>query len=174
MDGWLASESDLLSDSGVVPTAASNLRLYQSALAATIRALQAAGKQVILVQDTPSFAVDPLLLVRAAHIPVRRALALALNPSSTANPATLIDPGSLPREETPPIAASLALLQQSSGERSVELFDPQPALCPTPTQCNYRDADTLLFIDSTHLSAAGAARALAAFPLPAENAAARP
>src|ERR1019366_8723408 len=62
------------------PSAESNRQLFQSALAATVLALQTAGKQVILVQDAPSFPVEPLLRVRTAHIPARRALALALIP----------------------------------------------------------------------------------------------
>ncbi len=157
-----------------IPTPEANLSLYQSALAATVQALQSAGKKVILFEDTPSFAVDPLLLVRTAQIPARRALALALNPASTAAKSSLIDPGSLPPEETPSIAASQNVVQQASLQLSAQLFNPKPALCPTPTQCAYRDADSLLFIDSTHLSAAGANRALADFPLPAAMLASHP
>jgi peptidoglycan/LPS O-acetylase OafA/YrhL len=149
-----------------VPTAESNLCLYRSALAATVHALQAAGKDVILVDDSPSFAVDPLLLVSTARIPARRALALALNPANKTAPSALIDPGYSAPESSPAIAASIDLLNQASQQLSVQLFDPKPALCPTPAQCAYRDGETLLFIDSTHLSAAGATRALASLPLP--------
>ena len=194
MDGWLApdpsfqlnSDSTLASASDVgptatsrlalttffnpsrlVPTAAANLRLYQSALAATVHALEAAGKQVILVQDMPSFALDPPVLVRTAHIPARRALAFALAPSGHINTRALIDPGYLPPESSPDITASQNMIKQASEQLAVQLFDPKPALCPTPTLCAYRDGDELLFNDSTHVSAAGATRALAAFPLPA-------
>jgi hypothetical protein len=164
MDGWLTP--DPASESASVPTADDDLSLYQNALAATVRSLQSTGKQVILIQDTPSFAVDPLLVVRTARIPARRALALALNPT------TLIDPGSAPPESSPAITASNVLLQKESQPLSAQLFDPKPALCPSPEQCAYRDRYTLLFMDSTHLSAAGATRALTAFPLPATPAAA--
>ena len=146
-----------------VPTPEADLRLYQNALATTVRTLQSAGKQVILVDDAPSFALNPILLVRAAHIPARNALARTLtHPAGTIQ----IDPGfSLP-ESSPAIAAAQDLLRQLSRQLPVQLFDPKPFLCPTPTHCNYRDGETLLFIDSTHLSNAGATRALASFPLP--------
>ena len=168
-----------------IPTAEANLHLYQNALAATVRALQSAGKQVILVQDTPSFAVDPLLLVRTARIPSRRALDRLLNPARNttlnwlavsnhlSNPASVtsfntpIDPGFSEPESSPTITASQALLEEVSQQLFAPIFDPKPAFCPTPAQCDYRDGETLLFIDSTHISAAGATRALTAFPLPA-------
>jgi peptidoglycan/LPS O-acetylase OafA/YrhL len=159
--------SSLLDSSSLVPTAEANLRLYRSALDATVHALQATGKQVILVQDMPSFPVDPPVLVRTANIPARRALAFALAPSGHINTRELIDPGFLPPESSPAISASVDLIRQASERLDVQLFDPKPALCPTPTQCAYRDGDTLLFNDSTHVSAAGATRALADFPLAA-------
>ena len=158
--------SQLYAPPASVPTAAANLRLYRSALAATVHALQSAGKQVILIEDVPSFALDPLLLIRDAHIPARRALAYALIPTSEATPSALIDPGYAPLESSPAIAASQELIQSASQQFSTQLYDPKPALCPTPTQCFYRDGDTLLFGDGTHLSSAGAARALSAFHLP--------
>jgi len=196
MDGWLVPDlsfepvpdSSPASASNAPPGPQANLRLYQSALAATVRALQSAGKQVILVQDTPSFAVDPLMLVRTARIPARRALALMLSPQgpvdlsvpytsnqptgphSASVPSAQLDPGYTLPESSPAIAASQSLLIQESQQLSVSLFDPKPALCNAPTQCAYRDGETLLFIDSTHLSAAGATRALASFPLrPAQS-----
>jgi hypothetical protein len=149
-----------------IPTAEANLRLYQAALAATIRALQSAGKQVILIEDTPSFAADPLLAVRTTHIPARLALARALNPASNAAPSTQIDPGYAPPESSPAITSSQDLLLQASQQLSAQLFNPKPAFCPTPSQCAYREGDTLLFVDSTHISPAGATRALTNFPLP--------
>jgi hypothetical protein len=158
--------STFFNPSRLVPTAEANLRLYQSALAATVHALQAAGKQVILVQDMPSFALDPPVLVRTAHIPARRALAFALAPSGHINTRALIDPGYLPPESSPDITASQDLIRQASQQLSALLFDPKPALCPTSVLCAYRDGDTLLFNDSTHVSAAGATHALASFPLP--------
>jgi peptidoglycan/LPS O-acetylase OafA/YrhL len=175
MDGWLASDSSLEaapnSATASVPTAESNLRLYRAALAAIVHGLQAAGKQVVLVQDAPSFAVDPLLLISTAHIPARRAIALALNHASgshpNGDPGPSIDPGYALPESSPAITDSIALLQQASQQLSIQLLDPKPALCLTPAQCAYRDGDTLLYIDTTHLSAAGSRRALTSFPLPA-------
>jgi hypothetical protein len=154
-----------------VPTAEANLILYRTALAATVLTLQSAGKRVILVQDTPSFAADPLLLVRTSHIPVRRALAHFLNPASDTASHTFIDAGFAPPESSPAIAASEDLINQASQQLNAQLFNPKPAFCPTPAICAYRDGDTLLFIDSTHLSAAGATRALTALPLPASRSA---
>jgi peptidoglycan/LPS O-acetylase OafA/YrhL len=158
-----------------IPTAEANLHLYQSALAATVLALQSAGKEVILVQDTPSFAVDPFLLFRTTRIPARRALAHALSVANHADSNTSDDPSWAPPESSPEIAASQNLIKNASQRLSAQLpvllpillFDPKLALCPTPTQCFYRDGDTLLFNDNNHLSSAGATRALSAFPLPA-------
>lgn len=164
MDGWLAPDPAF--ESAPIPSAEANLSLYRSALAATVHALQAAGKDVILIQDAPSFAVDPLLLISTARIPARRALALALNPANKTAPGALIDPGYSAPESSPAITASIDLLKQASQQLSVQIFDPKPGLCPTTAQCAYRDGETLLFIDSTHLTAAGATRALASFPLP--------
>ena len=140
LDSTLASASDagstatsrlalstFFDPSRLVPTAEANLRLYQSALAATVHALQAAGKQVILVQDMPSFALDPPVLVRTAHIPARRALAFALAPSGHISTRALIDPGYLPPESSPDITASENLIKQASQQLSIQLFDPKPA-----------------------------------------------
>lgn len=178
MDGWLEPDpgfeppanSALAQGSDAVPTAEANLRLYRSAIAATVHALQSAGKQVILIEDTPSFAIDPILVVRTARIPARRALALALSRANHTAPGARIDPGFAPPESSPSITASQNLLKQASQQLSIELpvllFDPKPALCPTPDQCTYRDGETMLFVDSNHVTTIGATRTVAALPLP--------
>jgi hypothetical protein len=174
MDGWLTADSgdqpilDSPSSfsSSQAPSVEANLRLYRTALATTVRALQSAGKEVILIQDTPSFAIDPLMLVRTANIPARRALALALSQASPSTPNTQLEPGFASPESTPAITASQLLILQASLQLSAQLYDPKPALCPIPTQCAYREKSTLRFLDSTHISPAGATRAFTNFPLP--------
>ena len=89
------------------------------------------------------------MLVRTAHIPLRRSLAIALTPghaAEPADPASLIDPSYFPSESSPEITESRAFLLQASQQLSTQLFDPRPALCPTPDKCSYRDGDTLLYI----------------------------
>lgn len=189
MDGWLAAAPGAALDSGVhsgsdaiagaraesngnrldrfydrpaMRGGDGNLEIYRSALGATIRALNAAGKHVILIDDVPSFAIDPLLAVRTSLIPARAALARLFSPAAAPEP---LDTGFAPPQASAAIAGSQALLRSAASEFSATLFDPKPAICPLPGQCAYRDGAALLYIDSSHLSAAGAARALAAFPL---------
>ena len=152
MDGWLTPDS---APQASTPSLEASRQLFTESLAASIRALLKAGKQVIVVEDTPNFTFDPMMTVRTARIPARRALAYWLGAAEAA------DPGVAPPVAEPSIPLSIALLEQTAAQLpGVTLLDPKPALCASSTQCMYRDGDSLLFIDSSHLSPEGASRAL--------------
>jgi peptidoglycan/LPS O-acetylase OafA/YrhL len=157
-DGWLAPDDE---SHPATPSLERSRRLFTQSLTETILALLGAGKRVIVVQDTPYFAFDPIFRVRAAQIPARHALALWLRAPDAA------DPGYAAPVIEPSIPLSVSLIDQVTGSLAgVELFDPVPALCANANQCAYRDDTGPLFIDNSHLSAAGARRALRALPLP--------
>jgi peptidoglycan/LPS O-acetylase OafA/YrhL len=158
MDGWLTNDAARPADS---PTLEASRQIFAQSLADSIRALQAAGKQVILVQDPPNFDFDPMMKLRTAQIPMRRALAGWLGWPVAA------DPGFGPPAVDPTIPLSISVLQQTAVSLpGVMLLDLRPALCPIPGQCAYRDGDRPLFIDSSHLSPYGAGFALKGFSLP--------
>jgi peptidoglycan/LPS O-acetylase OafA/YrhL len=161
MDGWLSAD---LAREPRVPSLETSRRLYIESLSATIRAFEDAGKQVIVLEDTPNFDFDPLLKVRAARIPARRTLARWLGIQGDP------DPGFAPPAGDASIAASVSVLEETAAHLpGVALLDPKPALCPSSTQCAYRDGESLLFIDSSHLSPDGARRALRDLRLPAPD-----
>ena len=161
MDGWLSAD---LAREPQVPSLKATQQLYLESLTASIRALEDAGKQVIVLEDTPNFDFDPMLKVRTARIPARRALARWLGIQSDP------DPGTAPPAGDAEIGASVSVLQETAARLpGVALLDPKPSLCEISAQCAYRDGDSLLFIDSSHLSPDGARRALRGLRLPAPD-----
>jgi len=159
MDGWLSAD---VAREPQVPSPEATRRLYLESLTTSIRALEDAGKQVIVLEDTPNFDFDPMLKVRTARIPARRALARWLGIQGDPDPGI-----ALPADEAS-IAASVSVLEEAAAHLlGVALFDPKPTLCRSSTECAYRDGESLLFIDSSHLSPDGARRALRDLQLPA-------
>jgi peptidoglycan/LPS O-acetylase OafA/YrhL len=158
MDGWLSAD---LAREPRVPSPEATRRLYLESLTASIHALEDAGKQVIVLEDTPNFDFDPMLKVRTARIPARHALARWLGIQGDPDPGI-----ALPARDAS-IAASVSVLGEAvSHLPGVALRDPKPTLCQSSTQCAYRDGESLLFIDSSHLSPDGARRALRDLQLP--------
>jgi len=158
-DGWLVAD---LKHEREIPSLDTSSKLFEQSLTASIRSLQAAGKEVIVLDDVPIFAVDPLWRVRTTRIAARRNLAswLSLRESS--------DPGYASPVDAAGSAQTAALLQQTLANLSgVQLVDLKPILCSAPSQCAYRDNDKLLYADPQHLSADGAVYALRNFRLPA-------
>jgi len=162
-DGWLTADP---SRALAMPAVEANRQLFVASLNATIEFLQAAGKQVVVIADVPSFTVDPLWRIDTQQIPARRFLAAWLRIPDGA------DPGVAAPDAAPEIVLSNSLLHQAvAGFTGVALIDPAAALCESPTQCAYREGDYLFYIDSNHLSADGARQALREFSLPSTNAA---
>lgn len=160
-DGWLVSDPAHESE---IPTPEANCRLFVDSLKATLHALQAAGKQVIVVEDVPSFEIDLLWRVRSTRIPARRRLATWLGIQA------VTDPGFASPNPNPNFALADSLLRQAAtGSPAVPLVDLNPALCNAPAECAYRFGENLLYSDSSHLSNFGALYALRNFRLPGAN-----
>ena len=157
-DGWFAPDLAHVND---IPTPDASRTLLTQSLTVTIRSLQAAGKQVIVMEDVPSFETDPVWKVRSQHIPVRRQLALWLGIRDAA------DSGFEPPASDSSIVASAALVEETVAHlKDVSLVDLRPVLCVNPGQCAYRQGETLFYGDSSHLSPDGARYALRDFRLP--------
>jgi peptidoglycan/LPS O-acetylase OafA/YrhL len=160
-DGWLVSDPAHESE---IPTPEANCRLFVDSLKATLHALQAAGKQAIVVEDVPSFEIDLLWRVRSTRIPARRRLATWLGIQA------VTDPGFASPNPNPNFALADSLLRQAAtGSPAVPLVDLNPALCSAPAECAYRFGENLLYSDSSHLSNFGALYALRNFRLPGAN-----
>ena len=158
-DGWLVVDS---AQTRQAPSADTANALFTASLRATISSLDAAGKQVLVVEDAPEFPVNPLWRVESARISARRRLDAWLRIAGAD------DPGVAPADNNPLIALSNSLLEEavarSPGAGIIRL---RPALCAASNLCAYRRGEQLLYADSSHLSAAGAIDALGALRLAA-------
>jgi peptidoglycan/LPS O-acetylase OafA/YrhL len=158
-DGWLAAD---LAHAGEAPPDDANRRLFLDSLTAVLRALEAGGRQVVVIEDVPAFEIDPLWRVRSARIPARRRLATWLGAQDAD------DPGFATPDANPNFSLANSLLRQSSGAvTGVEIVDLDSNLCSASTSCLYRSGDNLLYDDSSHLSTYGSIYALRGFRLPA-------
>jgi hypothetical protein len=136
-------------------------RIFMDSLAASIRSLQASGKQVIVMDDAPSFDFDPLLRFTTSQIPVRHAIAMQLGMLNSN------DSGLAPQRSPASAAKVTTLLQQTIARFSgVTLIDLQHQLCNETGRCVYLMDDRLLYRDSHHLTPDGARYALRSFRLP--------
>ena len=156
---WLTTDSAHGHESP--PTQETSRKLLVKSLAASIRSLQTAGKQVIVFEDVPLFAVDPVRRVRTASMPVRRALAAILGDVNSS------DPGFAPPTLVSEAQMADSVIEQAvAGLQGVSLYDPKPELCSSAAHCNYRNGDLLLYADPGHLTADGSRYALRDFRLP--------
>jgi hypothetical protein len=80
---WLTSAS---AKSKEMPTLDASRELLKQSIAATIQRLRASGKQVIVFEDVPKFAVAPVWRVRTASIRARQALAAMLGAADASDP----------------------------------------------------------------------------------------
>lgn len=155
----------LLTDSAsqpqkLTPEAAS--LLFRESLTASIQKLQAAGKQVVVLEDVPTFGFDPLSRTMTAHIPVRHLLAQWLD-SSAAN-----DPGVSTTADSALVNYTNEHLKTTIDSlHGVPLFDLYAALCGSSAVCPYRIGDRMLYRDGHHVTQYGADYALREFHLPA-------
>ena len=160
--GWLSADQ---AHDAEFPTSDENRRLFLDSLAATLGALQTARTQVIVIEDVPSFEIDPLWRIRATRIPARRRLAALLGIQDAT------DPGFAAPDPYQNRALSFSLVQQAvASVPGVTLVDLDPALCSSPDQCAYRNGENLLYNDGGHLSTDGAHYALRNFRFPAVDA----
>ncbi len=146
------------------PTQTQSEELLRSSLRNTLEALRAAGKQVVVFGDTPVFLIDPVWRIRSNSIPLRRYLAQTMGGSSFR-----LDPGvDQAFDDTEEQRAAQVLLQTTAASvPGVTFWDPRRALCQSEYLCTYRQDRTMLFLDTNHVSPAGAQRALQGWVLPA-------
>jgi hypothetical protein len=155
---WLVRASDLSHDQLGLDA---SRRLMERSLAAAVQGLHDAGKQVIVVENTPVFAFDPILRVEAPKISLRRNLARLVGVQN------FDDPGFAPRENVKMDALLTPLLQEATtGLPGVTLLDLKPELCITSAECTYRVGDQVLYGDPHHLFPSGARYAFRNFRLP--------
>jgi peptidoglycan/LPS O-acetylase OafA/YrhL len=165
--GWLTADTSHqpLTSAGLrsqIQSTSAIQALFIQSLAAQIQTLRAAGKYVVVVEDVPNFSFDPILRVRAAHIPARAALVKALEL------APEIDPGFAPNngDTNADSLTADALRQAVPTQGGVELIDLKPVFCGDSAHCLYRDGSRLLYFDSGHLTGDGARFAVRNFQLP--------
>jgi len=156
---WLTPD---LAHEREIPTQEATRSLFERSLTETIRTLQAAGKQVMVLGDTPSFEVDPIGRVAVNEVPAERLLAHWLKIPNTDDPGF-----EAPNFVDSDRRAAAAIAEALASTPGVTVAELKPALCRTPTECYYREGDTLLYADTHHLTPQGASFALKGFHLPA-------
>ena len=129
-----------------------------SGLAATIAALQSAGKQVVVLKDNPQFHFDPVRRVRANLVPLRGDFTRILATYER-------DRDSIPRQQVSDRRDEMAsaVIDRIPGV-STQIFDLRSNLCDDKS-CYFYKGDLLLYTDPQHLSLAGARRALSGVQL---------
>jgi len=129
-------------------------------LAATVSELRAAGKKVVLAQDVPVFAFDPVRRMICDLIPVRSYIdrhVFRVGGGRAAAP--LSDTAEVPQRDASEI------VQRVAAEQSVPLFDPRTNLC-SKEACRFETAGEPLYGDKQHVTERGALRAVAGLQLP--------
>ena len=129
-------------------------------LEASISLLQRNGKQVILLDDVPTFDLDPTSLVWTGWIPVRRAIADRLgllNRSGSELPSPMRAPANA--------LATTLLKIVVSDLPGTTMVDTKRPFCGQNGQCAFREGGTMLYLDPQHLTPDGARLALEHFHL---------
>jgi peptidoglycan/LPS O-acetylase OafA/YrhL len=161
VDRWIVTDP---AHTEKIPSAEEAGLIFRQSLDASIQTLLAAGKKVVVIEDVPNFASDPLMKIRAARIPARRMLANWLDKSNVS------DSGAEPAGMLSSVAVADAQLKMSLAQfPQVPLVDLTPEFCHNGNQCLYRIGDRILYQDAQHLSPYGASYALQNFHLPAAN-----
>jgi hypothetical protein len=157
-EGWLITDTTIKPEMLTFDAASP---LFRKSLAASIQSLQAAGKQVVVMGDVPTFDFNPLSRYSSSHIPARRLLAKWMG-SSDAN-----DPGTGPAADRTLVESTNAQLRMTIDElQNVPLVDLYSALCLNGIDCTYRIGNHLLYRDSLHVTQYGGDYALRYFRLP--------
>jgi peptidoglycan/LPS O-acetylase OafA/YrhL len=115
--------------------------------------LVAAGKDVVLVGDTPIWRFDPAQVALTTAIGPRRLVATLANTrlsNETFPQAGAVEP------QNPEVDRIVEATGHLAGARYMNLF---PTFCDG-ARCRFRDGEALLFADPSHLSVAGADYAL--------------
>jgi peptidoglycan/LPS O-acetylase OafA/YrhL len=158
--GWIVTGA---APHAPLPSLRESEQVLSTSLLFTITELQKAGKRVLISQDVPAFAVDPMWRIRSAGLPLRRILASQLRSGQPVDPGTdsAIDPSA-------DIIARKAVEVAAESLRA-GLTDPEAELCTSLSACRYRDSAHSYYEDNQHLTLAGAQAALAGLALPTSS-----
>jgi hypothetical protein len=128
-----------------------------------LQQLRSAGKSVVVFGDTPSFDIDPIWRMRTRDIPVRWHLAQRIMGGQAD-----LDPGvDRAVDDTPPQKSGELVLEQTAASvPGVTFWNTRDHLCSTNDLCIYRQDQTPLFVDTNHISPAGAVQVLEGWKLP--------
>jgi hypothetical protein len=127
-------------------------------LSSEIQALEAQGKQVILLDDWPTLDIDPLAGIRSANLPVRRDLARIL----LGHPISYPTAGTLPRNQIISPAGEAArrdLLALANHDPNLRVIDSKQFVC-SATECKFQIGNQLLYTNAAHMSEFGAEQIL--------------
>ncbi len=138
-----------------LPTLDGERVLFEQALRQTVEALRAAGKQVLVLGDTPSYTYEPIWKVSTGAIPAQRVLADWLRVPERGDPGY-----AAPGFQESDRYADAALHEALSGIAGVSIVELKTAMCPQAGQCLYREGDRLFYADAHHLTPDGALYAL--------------
>ncbi|KQO57242.1 acyltransferase family protein [Sphingomonas sp. Leaf257] len=128
----------------------------------TSEVLRKMGRQVVIVQDVPHFAIDPYGVALADIMPQR---ALVSNWLDADPKHEGVRDDRLPRSRVIPDQARGVLAHVARQVPGVTLFDPTVGLC-NEAGCRFRHAGHILYGDAHHLSRAGAVYATRTLRLP--------
>lgn len=157
-EGWLLTDSTIKPEKLTFDAASP---LFRKSLAASIEGLQTAGKQVVVLEDVPTFDFNPLSRYSSSQIPARRLLAKWMGSSDAS------DPGIGPAADRTLVESTNAQLKMTiDALQNVPLIDLYSALCLNGVDCTYRIGDHLLYRDSHHVTHYGGDYALRYFRLP--------
>lgn len=132
-------------------TKQNGLMLLRDGLSGTLDELVRTGKKVIFVEDVPRFAFDPIKNVVTTGIPFRRMTAEVLGGLASTG-----DVSSFLVQADRDVLDVVRKVTDMAAKESVTLYSPVGQLC-AGTTCRFKDGDKPFFIDSQHLSNAGAA-----------------
>jgi peptidoglycan/LPS O-acetylase OafA/YrhL len=126
-----------------------------------IAALEAAGKRVILIDDFPEFAFNPVESVRYRQMPMRRALNRLLLADEPQQWQTTSQDAS--RELLPAKRVATAEFNElAATDPTISLISLKDAFCQQG-QCYFANGSDLYYFDGDHLSDVGAMRVMPLF-----------
>ncbi|HEY9128122.1 MAG TPA: acyltransferase family protein [Acidobacteriaceae bacterium] len=138
-----------------LPTLESERALFEQALRHTVETLRSAGKQVLVLGDTPSFTYEPIWKVATDAIPAQRLLTDWLRVPEHGNPGY-----AAPGFQQSDRYADSALHAALNGLDGVSIVEVKAAMCSASEECFYRQGEKLFYADAHHLTADGALYAL--------------
>jgi len=126
-------------------------RYLQQGLAATVEYLSAAGKKVVVLKDVPIFNFDPVRAVAVERIPMRKWVGAALDVLPVGDHLSAAENEVTNKSDL----ASRYIDAIARQYPQITVIDPAITLC-AGSRCNYNGKGSLYYIDSQHLSEAGA------------------